>query len=59
MLSQAENAKLRSMVDEIDEDGEDLSEWEVEFIANLIDNDVQSFTDKQAEIIRRIHKDRL
>lgn len=54
-----ENRRLRDMVLEIDDRGEDLTESEIDFIANLIDTDAQVFTKRQASRIRLIHEKRL
>ena len=49
------NARLREMVEEIDEQAEGLTNWEVEFIAGIIDGDVRGFSDKQVEVIEGIY----
>ena len=46
-------------VNEIDNCGEDLSEWEIEFISSLINGDWKHFTDKQKEQIVRIYEEKL
>jgi len=51
--------KLLDMIQEIDEEGEDLTEWEIDFIGGFIDDGVTSFTDKQAEIVERIYNERI
>lgn len=51
--------KLSQMVVEIDQQGEDLTPWEVEFISRLVDGEVLSFTSRQAEQIKRIHEERV
>jgi hypothetical protein len=52
-------ADLRAMLAEIDESGEGLTEWEVNFIARLIDSRAKRFTPAQAKQIRRIHQERV
>lgn len=51
--------QLRSMVEEIDRLGEDLTPWEIEYIAGIIDKNTQTFSTKQADIIRRIYEERI
>jgi hypothetical protein len=42
-------------VEHIDSFGKDLSEWEVSFIANLLDNPPDHYSAKQIAIIERIY----
>jgi hypothetical protein len=51
--------KLYTLVREIDACGIDLTDWEIEFISNLIDKDIHTFTSKQAERIYKIEEDRM
>lgn len=51
--------QLRELVEEIDDRGEDLTDWEIGFIANIIDKDLRTFTKAQANAIRRIHRERV
>lgn len=53
------NSELLTLLEEIDDAGEDLSEWEVSFVSDLIDRQVKIFTERQAAVIRRIHEERL
>ena len=55
MNTTVRNQHLLDLLQEIDEDGEDLSEWEIAFIADLIDNDCTVFSDRQEQRIVRIH----
>ena len=59
-MGELNHVRLREMVLEIDE-AEDISltEWELEFIARLVDDEVMHFTPKQADQIRRIHREKL
>ena len=43
----------------IDQDGEGLTSWEIDFIASFIDNPPRSFTQKQIEIVDRIWNQRV
>jgi len=43
----------------IDKEGEDLTEWEIDFIANLIDSRLGWFSQKQANKIEAIHRQRV
>lgn len=54
-----EQETLEGMLEEIDEDGEGLSEWEVEFVAGLIDGWDGNFTRKQANVIERIYEQKV
>lgn len=55
----ATDAELFEMIEEIDEYGSGLSDWEVEFIGGLLDGGPSSYTRKQAIQIQRIHKERI
>lgn len=50
---------LRSKVEEIDERGDGLTEWEVGFIGGLVDDPPERYTDRQAEVIDRIWRERV
>ena len=50
---------LLDMVAEIDLCAEDLTEWEVDFIAHLIDSPPDNITQRQEETIKRIYKQRM
>lgn len=39
----------------IDEKGENLTDWEVNFIASFIDHPMPTYSEKQTEIINRIY----
>lgn len=43
------------LVEHIDSFGKHLSEWEIKFIAGLIDNPPKVYSPKQVEIINRIY----
>lgn len=59
MSEVVDHEEILELVQIIDREGEDLTEWEIEFIASIIDEDIQQFTRKQAAIVRRIHKERV
>jgi hypothetical protein len=44
------------MVKEVDEHGEGLNQWEIEFIASFIDQPRKSFTEKQWEVVERLKR---
>ncbi len=46
------------LVEHIDSFGKGLSDWEVNFIANLIDNPPENYSAKQEEIINRIYDEK-
>lgn len=46
------------LVEHIDSFGKGLSEWEVNFIANLMDNPPEIYSEKQVEIINRIYDEK-
>jgi hypothetical protein len=46
------------MVQVIDEEGQNLTTWEVNFIASLIDKPPRSYSLKQIEIITRIYDEK-
>jgi hypothetical protein len=43
------------LVEHIDSFAHGLSEWEINFIANIIDNPPEMYSEKQAEVINRIY----
>lgn len=47
------------IVQEIDEKGEKLSDWEKQFIASLIDNPPEWYSKKQEETVKRIYDQRV
>ncbi len=47
------------MLNEIDDRGEELTPWEVRFVADLIDRDPARFTGPQASIVERIWRERV
>ena len=52
--------QFENMVHEIDRDGDNLTEWEVEFIAGFIDGGMpEDPTEKQWEVLQRIYDERL
>jgi len=51
--------ELQEMVSEIDEEGVGLSDWEVEFIGGMVDEDRSVFSEAQETVIRRIHEEKL
>lgn len=46
------------LVEHIDEFGKGLNEWEVKFIAGLIDNPPEFYSEKQQVIINRIYDEK-
>ena len=54
-----DHSRMLEMVQEIDDDGEGLTKWEIEFISGIIDNGQKFFSQKQADIIKRIYEDRV
>jgi len=46
------------LVAHIDAFGKGLNDWEVKFIADLIDNPQESYSEKQIEIIHRIYDEK-
>jgi hypothetical protein len=53
------NEQLLDMLREIDRLGMDLTDWEVGFVSDLLDDGVERFTPRQAECIERIWLDRV
>lgn len=43
------------LVKHIDSFGKNLSEWEVNFIADMLDNPPKEYSEKQIKIINRIY----
>ena len=50
--------KTSEMVKVIDEEAENLTTWEINFIAGFIDKPREVFTLKQTEIITRIYDEK-
>ncbi len=46
------------LVEHIDSFGKGLNEWEINFIANLIDSPPEIYSDKQEEIVNRIYDEK-
>lgn len=46
------------LVEHIDSFGKGLSKWEIKFIADLIDNPPDSFSEKQIAVIHRIYDEK-
>jgi len=46
------------LVEHIDSFGKNLSDWEVKFIAGLIDNPPETYSSKRLEIINRIYDEK-
>lgn len=58
-MTEHSNPDIRDMLDEIDEDGEDLTDWEVKFVGDLVDRQMDVFSPSQADVIRKIHSQRV
>jgi len=58
-VSEAEAEELREMLEEMDSSTVVLSDWEKEFIVNLIDEWEGCFTERQAEIIQKIYREKM
>jgi hypothetical protein len=54
-----EHERVREMLLEIDEDGEGLTSWEIDFVADLVDRHAARFTAEQAAKIEEIHRRRV
>jgi len=48
----------KALVEHIDVFGVKLTDWEVGFISNLIDNPPETYSEKQIEIIDRIYDEK-
>ena len=48
----------QELVDCIDSFGHGLSDWEINFIAGLIDNPPEAYSEKQVAIINRIYDEK-
>ena len=46
------------LVDHIDSFGKGLSDWEVNFIADMIDHPPEVYSEKQVKIINRIYDEK-
>ena len=51
----AEDFKPQVLVEHIDIFAKGLSEWEIKFIADMIDNPPEKYSEKQIKIIHRIY----
>ena len=52
-----EQDDARDLLEEIDSVGKDLTEWEVDFVADLIDNWQGDFEPRQIEKIQEIYEE--
>lgn len=59
MPTQDQQQIARELLLQIDNEGENLNQWEVGFIASLIDKDWRYFSDRQIGIIHQIADRRL
>lgn len=50
--------KTRVLVEHIDAFGRRLSDWEIKFIANLIDHPPERYTPPQIRVINRIYEEK-
>jgi hypothetical protein len=48
----------KELVEHIDMFGKKLSQWEIKFIADLIDNPPEEYSPKQIAVIERIYDDK-
>ena len=50
---------IRGMVEEIDEevDHDELTDWEVQFITDILEDDIRHFSKSQADSVLRIHEE--
>lgn len=46
------------LVEHIDTFGKRLTQWEIDFIANMIDNPPEKYSPRQIEIINRIYDEK-
>lgn len=46
------------LVEHIDSFGKHLSDWEIKFIAGLIDNPPETYSEKQIAVINRIYDEK-
>jgi len=51
--------EIENMVLDIDDYGVDLTEWEINFIADLIDNPPVTFSEEQINTIEKIYLQRV
>jgi len=58
-MSESDNKRLRERLLEIDDRGRRLTSSEIDFVADLIDRDVQQFSPKQAASINKIYRERV
>ena len=54
----AEDFEPQVLVEHIDTFGKGLSEWEINFIADMIDNPPEEHSPKQIKIIHRIYNEK-
>lgn len=50
--------ELEKIIEHIDEFGENLTDWEFNFITDMIDNPPENLSEKQINIINRIYRER-
>ena len=48
----------QTLIEHIDSFGKNLSDWEIKFIAGLIDNPPEWYSPKQIEVINRIYDEK-
>lgn len=58
MISDSQHEDVLMMLRELDDMEGDLTDWEMKFIADLIDREPDHFTERQAEKIRQIYEEK-
>lgn len=49
----------KERVRRIDEEGEDLTEWEIDFISSLVDEPPENYSRKQKDKIEQLFKEKV
>jgi len=57
-MTATEKFGIRAVIEHVDLFGRNLTEWEVNFIADLIDHHFRKITPKMEEIINRIYDEK-
>ena len=50
-------SELDGMVSDIDKNASGLTDWEIKFIASLVDDPPAAYSDKQIIVIERLYKE--
>jgi len=58
-MQKTRNELCLKMIEIIDKEGENLTKWEINFVADIIDRKQKWFSEKQYDLIERIYEEKV